>query len=26
MDKCKDSKCRDACFKDYVACLKECDR
>lgn len=25
MDKCKDSKCRDACFKDYVACLKECD-
>lgn len=26
MDNCKDGKCRDACFKDYVACLRECDR
>jgi hypothetical protein len=26
MDKCKDGKCRDECFNDYVECLRECDR
>jgi hypothetical protein len=26
MDKCKDSDCRNACWNDYVPCLRDCDR
>ena len=26
MDRCKDGPCRDQCFKDYVNCLRDCER